>query len=488
MVAKKTLAIIGVVVLLAVIGVIIGVVVSRQSSDSASTSDGTSSSSSSGSTATSSTTDSSGGNGKVSSSKTTTTSSGSSSITSDPTDVTYSLAAFAIGDWGTTVTQDSCCTRSSTYNDYDINAEDIVANLMDQQAGDADIAPKIIISHGDNFYWTGINSDDGRDSRFTTTFEDKYDGDNIKTIPWVNVVGNHDYGGADYICSDSNDGTAACDDSDALITSLKNKFAWQQSYTSPNDDRWILEDHFYVYSFEDSDSGVSIDIFNVDSGDADTHGALQTCCQCYGYAGDDDDTCANVARGDDACCGGDTGMYDDCMAQFTEWSDASRTELAANLANSTATWKIVNSHYSPYAHYAETGMTEWFDIINGSGVHLWLNGHTHGENHDYSSSLGVHFVDNGAGGGIQKEAASGIPTYAEDYVENLWVYTGDEYGFFSLTASEDWLKLQYHTTDSSWSYAESFNSTTVGGVATKHCWYVPNDGNYGQDCTSSSSS
>ncbi|KUF98124.1 hypothetical protein AM588_10007461 [Phytophthora nicotianae] len=359
---------------------------------------------------------------------------------------------------------------------------------MNQQAGSADVAPKIIISHGDNFYWTGINSDNGRDTRFTTTFEEKYDGENIKTIPWVNVLGNHDYGGADYICSDSGDGTAACSDSDELVTALKNKFSWQSTYTSPNDDRWILEDHFYVYTIEDADSGVSIDIFNVDSGDADTHGAMQTCCQCYGYAGDDDDTCDNVSRGDDACCGGDTDMYDECMAQFTEWSDDSRTQLAANIANSTATWKIVNSHYNPYAHYAEAGMQEWFDIINGSDVHLWLNGHTHGENHDYSSSLGVHFVDNGAGGGIQKESASGIPTYAEDYVENLWVYDGTEYGFFSLTASEDWLKLQYHTADDSWSYAESFNSTTIGGVATKHCWYVPNDGTYGQDCTSSSSS
>ncbi|RLN45391.1 hypothetical protein BBJ29_010106 [Phytophthora kernoviae] len=44
-------------------------------------------------------------------------------------------------------------------------------------------------------------------------------------------------------------------------------------YTSPNDDRWILEDHLYVYSFVNSTPGVSIGIFNVDSGDADTHGA-----------------------------------------------------------------------------------------------------------------------------------------------------------------------------------------------------------------------
>ncbi|KAG1698445.1 hypothetical protein DVH05_014987 [Phytophthora capsici] len=479
---RKAWIIIAVVVVCAVVAVVVGVVMTSGSSSSTSTTDWDTGVSSSGSTT------SSGGTSVTKKKVSKSTSSGSSSITSDPTSVTYSLSAFAIGDWGTTVSQDSCCTRLSTYNDYDINAEDIVANLMDQQAGNAEVTPKIIISHGDNFYWTGINSDDGRDSRFTTTFEEKYDGDNIKPIPWVNVLGNHDYGGADYICSDSNDGTAACSDSDELVTALKNKFSWQSTYTSPNDDRWVLEDHFYVYTIEDADSGVSIDIFNVDSGDADTHGALQTCCQCYGYAGDDDDACSNVVRGDDACCGGDTDMYDACMDQFTEWSDDSRAQLAANIANSTATWKIVNSHYNPYAHYAEAGMQKWFDIINGSDVHLWLNGHTHGENHDYSSSLGVHFVDNGAGGGIQKESASGIPTYAEDYVENLWVYDGTEYGFFSLSASEEWLKLQYHTADDSWTYTESFNSTTIGGVATKHCWYVPNDGTYGQECTSSSSS
>ncbi|EEY59949.1 uncharacterized protein PITG_13108 [Phytophthora infestans T30-4] len=226
-----------------------------------STTDGTSSSSTS--TSGSITATSSGGPTKSSKKS----GSVSSSITSDPTSVTYSLAAFAIGDWGTTVTQDSCCQKSG-YTDYDINAEDVVAS-------------------------------------------DKFDGDNIKTLPWVNVLNNHDYGGADYICS-SGDNTAKCSDGDELVAALNNKFSWQSGYTSPNDDRWILEDHFYVYTIEDSDAGVSIDIFNVDSNDADSHGALKTCCQCYGYAGDDDDACDNVARGDDACCGGDTDMYDAC--------------------------------------------------------------------------------------------------------------------------------------------------------------------------------
>ncbi|KAF4315107.1 hypothetical protein BBO99_00002629 [Phytophthora kernoviae] len=200
------------------------------------------------------------------------------------------------------------------------------------------------LNYGDNYHWTGINSDDGRDIRSTTTFKGKYDGDNIKTVPWVNVLGNHDYGGADYICSDLDDGTAACSSSTELVTALKNNFSWQSMYTNPNDSRWVLEDHFYLYSFMDSTPGVSIGIFSVDSGDADTHRASQTCCQCYGYDGADADTCDNISRGDDACCSGDTDMYDDCMAQFTEWGDDLWKQLEANITNATVTWKIVNSH------------------------------------------------------------------------------------------------------------------------------------------------
>ncbi|RLN61666.1 hypothetical protein BBP00_00005241 [Phytophthora kernoviae] len=458
---NRKLLIIGVVVVCAVVGAIIGVIVATNSSSSESSTtseakqnDGSSTSSGSG-TSTSKKTSTS--KDSTSSGSTTT----ESTVTSDPTSAKFTLSAFAIGDWGTTVTKDS---------------------LMNTQAGNDDVKPKAIISHGDNFYWTGINSEDGRDSRFTTTFEDKYDGDNIKSVPWVNVLGNHDYGGASYICS-SGDENAKCSSSDALVTALENKFKWQSGYKSPNDDRWVLTDHFYVYSIEDADSGVSIDIFNVDAGDADTHAAQQVCCQCYGYAEGDDKSCKNIARGDNFCCGGDTDMYDACFAKFTEWSDDSRTQLAEKVASSNATWKVVNSHYGPYVHYAETGMKKWFDILEGSGVHAWVYGHTHGEKHDYSSSLGVHFVENGAGGGIQKESASGIPTYAADSVKNEWTYTGDEYGFFSLQASEDWLKLQYHTTDDSWSFTESFKSTTIGGVDTKHCWYIPADGKEGKECS-----
>ncbi|KAG2810704.1 hypothetical protein PC129_g10857 [Phytophthora cactorum] len=87
--------------------------------------------------------------------------------------------------------------------------------------------------------------------------------DVIDGPPIVNVLGSHDYGGASYICSDG-DNNANCSTRDELITALENKFKWQLEYTSPNDDRRVRKDHVHVYTIEDTDSGVSIYIFNVD--------------------------------------------------------------------------------------------------------------------------------------------------------------------------------------------------------------------------------
>ncbi|KAG3234259.1 hypothetical protein PI124_g20685, partial [Phytophthora idaei] len=119
---------------------------------------------------------------------------------------------------------------------------------------------------------------------------------------------------------------------------------------------------------------------------------------------------------------------------------------------------------------------------NGTGIHAFIYGHTHGEKHDYSDSLRIHFVENGAGGGSKKEFASTIPEFATRYVKNEWAFTGDEYGFFSVEGSKDWLKLQYHTADSKWKFTEKWTDMTIGGVATKHCWYIPRDGSEGKAC------
>lgn len=478
---RRVLLIGGIVTLFAVIGAIVAVVVwkSTDSSTNASTgtdrsSDSNASSSSkkpSGKTTSSSGNSSSDGSGSVS----------STTPTSDPTKEKYTLAAYAIGDWGTTTTRDSCCKRRGdhTPTNIDKNAEDVVAAVMGKAAAAADPKPQVVVGHGDSFYWVGIIDKTDQAYRFDKTFESKFNSPALSGIPWVNVMGNHDYGGASYICA-SGGQYVACKDKDALVQGLKDKFSLQAEYKSPNSDRWVMTDHFYVHSIEDKASGVSIDIFNLDTNDADVHGAQQICCQCYGYSSGSD-TCNSVARGDKFCINGDTDMFDACMDQLNSWGEDSRKQLKEKVAASKATWKIVNSHYSPYNHYAEGRQSMWWDLLKDLDIQLWINGHTHGEKHDYSN-VNMHFIENGAGGGILNEAASGIPPYASKYVEQLWAYPNHDYGFFELSASAEWLRVRFLTNDASWNVQDDFTQSTVGGVASKHCWYIPVDGSKGKSC------
>ncbi|KAF1778426.1 Metallo-dependent phosphatase-like [Phytophthora cactorum] len=357
---------------------------------------------------------------------------------SDPATAKYSVSVFGIGDWGATTYKGSCCGSNS--NNYDLNSQEVVATLMNIEAG-ASLKPKAVLAHGDNFYWNGINYLAERDGRFAASFESKYDGDNIKSVPWVAVMGNHDYGGSDYICS-SGDKLVPCNNTAELFQGLENKFKWQSEYTSPNDNRWAMDGRFYVHRVKDPATGVSIDIFNVDTNDND-HGKY--------------------------CFGGDKAMFDTCKAKFAKWGNESRTQLAKLAAKSDATWKIVNSHYSPYDHYAEPGMKKWFDALRNSGKH------------DYSKAVGVHFIENGAGGGRQSGKASHIQAYAANLVKNEWSYTPGEYGFFSMQASTDWMKLQYHTADNKWNFTEKWEDTTIG-CSDQACWYIPADGSEGKAC------
>ncbi|KAG7377559.1 hypothetical protein PHYPSEUDO_011479 [Phytophthora pseudosyringae] len=417
--------------------------------------------------------------------KTDNSSSGSSDAdeeTTDPLTETYSLSALAIGDWGRTIAKDggSCCSRRKAFTVLDYNAMEYVAILLGQAAAAAQPRPSVVIGHGDNFYWDGLHGATDQAYRFQQTFEDKYNAPSLAGIPWVNVMGNHDYGGASYVCTDGEQ-AVECGSTAELLASLDQKFTLQSQYVSPQDNRWIMPDHFFVHSIADPASNVTIDIFNLDTNDADTHGAQQICCQCYGYSGKDDDSCENVKRGDSLCAGGDNGMFDACMDKLQAWGDDSRSRLAEAATASNATWKIVNTHYSPYNHYAPGPADKWRELLDGLGIQLFLYGHTHGEKHDYTA-FKTHFIENGAGGGIQNESPSGIPPYAEDYVENVWSAGHYPYGFFSLNAAPTWLKVSFNTFDESWSMVKDVDATGVGGIAIKHCWYIPQHGGRGKSC------
>lgn len=121
-------------------------------------------------------------------------------IETDPLKETYAVTALAIGDWGRTIAKEggSCCKRRKSYSVLDYNAMEYTASLLGIAAQETAPKPSVIIGHGDNFYWTGLQSATDQAYRFQETFETKYADASLQDIPWVNVMGNHDYGGASF--------------------------------------------------------------------------------------------------------------------------------------------------------------------------------------------------------------------------------------------------------------------------------------------------
>jgi hypothetical protein len=384
----------------------------------------------------------------------------------------YPIHLLAVGDWGTAL--DPIVTNSSDYLDQ--QAQQSVGYLMSLAADR--VKPQAILGHGDSFYYSGLGGDDAV-SRITTTFEKVYNEPSLKNLPWLNVMGNHDYGGSDFICGPNKNVAVECNSTQQLLSQLEAKFQRQRDYKSPNNNRWRLDHHYYKETITEHSSGLTVDIYNVDTNAAEKHGASEICCQCYGYkkkyhySG----TCD---RGQKLCANGSTDMYDKCMNKIQQWTDGALKALARDSKASTADWKIVNSHFNPYFHMNDQTRDDWFKALKDGGVQLFINGHTHAENHDFAD-FKTHFITNGAGGGAKSESMGGPPSNVKN-VKGLWAGNGRPYGFFQLSFAKNEFKTQFLTFDSQWKFAKDPKNTVKGNTKTDHCWIIPKDGSEGHSC------
>ncbi|OQR89778.1 calcineurin-like phosphoesterase [Thraustotheca clavata] len=385
------------------------------------------------------------------------------------------ITFLAIGDWGGTLGKEkgdggSCCvmyngsvdTRTDRYK-VDFYAQTYVAELLAQSA--KELNPSRILSHGDNFYWVGVGMDDAA-YRLEQTFEHVYNQKSLKNIPWLNVAGNHDIGGANFICGDK-EPYWECRSPEEIIK----RFEAQSTYKSPHGDRWVLRDHYYLERVIKDD--FVVEVYNIDTNYAENHGSQSVCCQCYGYAAKYNfsaGVCESVGRGHRGCANGSVELYDACMHRIDSWAEDSYKQALNDLSASDADFKIINTHFSPHYHMNEAKMLKWFELCELTGVTAWFNGHTHGFNHDISS-WGTHFFMNGGGGGY---FTANSPIVTNEQIQNQWLVAGQPYGIMELSFSRDWLKVQFATFDDKWVYG-GFNLTdaVIGGVARGHCWFIP---------------
>ena len=199
-----------------------------------------------------------------------------------------------------------------------------------------------------------------------------------------------------------------------------------------NQKRWYFPGTYYSRNF-DLGSGVSVQIFSIDTNIASVHGMQQVCCQCYGVTNHDPNgICDNANSFDGSTCV-NKNEYDACAAVITGWFTDSMTNLQTDLANSNATWRIIQSHYCPLRHWgAEPSYFQLMSTIANSPnqVHAFFCGHTHAMAHDYDSWTGMNHFMNGAGGGIMYESASRLSRpNASTFFSNGNVYGHNSFDF-----------------------------------------------------------
>jgi hypothetical protein len=168
------------------------------------------------------------------------------------------------------------------------------------------------------------------------------------------------------------------------------------------------------------------------------------------------------------------------MAKLKSWQDDSLRQLIRDTKASKATWKIVNSHYSPHHHMEPNMMKQWLGALDGGNVHVFINGHTHAEGHDYAN-FKSHLITNGAGGGIQSQAMGGPPPYATN-ISQIWTGADAPYGFFELSFARTQMRVRFVTFDGKWQFNKRLSDTVKGGTEIQHCWLIPLDGSRGKAC------
>lgn len=219
--------------------------------------------------------------------------------------------------------------------------------------------------------------------RWKTMFEDVYSDPSLH-IPWLSVMGNHDYGGAGKFMN---------------ITTQIAYHYWD--HLPGNKQRWIMPGKFYKQHIQFD--GFTMDVFAFDGNREDSD---------HGGPG------GLFVDGHRICCGKYWTVYGDpqppkewcdmCEKEFIDDNTRGLAWLDQALQDSTADWKVVMNHY------ADGGVVASLDpIMQKHGVQLFIAGHTHQQQlfTPTGSAPDVTRVCTGGGGGYELTGISNEGAY-----------------------------------------------------------------------------
>jgi len=299
-----------------------------------------------------------------------------------------------------------CLSTCGWIDGIDDRAQLLVAREFKRRA--AVSKPQYILNVGDNFYWGGIETDCGSTPmghlskvakhQFDNIFENIYNGPGLNGVPWLSVLGNHDWGGRYF--------NAGWDE--------------QISYTW-HSHRWILPAPYWSQHVRYPDQDFTVDILMTDSNAFDAKDPNED---------PEHNICGALHTPEEANCAAQGGpaSVSDCKKWFWDFWEKQQRWVESQLSSSTADWKIIVTHF-PCGHAAS-----WYrDLHLRYGLNLLVTGHRHEQELWSNSALlgGLTCIVTGGGGGITSEQSpAGHHSSAT------------QYGFFDIAISKERIGLE----------------------------------------------
>jgi len=313
---------------------------------------------------------------------------------------------YAIGDWGATLPAHRTFPNPHYWGN-DWQEGNIVANAMKKRAEKYD--PQFFLNVGDNFYINGLHIScqsppdavrGGGEWAFSKGWQEVYG--ELANKPWLSTLGNHDYGGYTF----------------------GNGWPQQIGYSFINYN-WIMPSRWFNKKVQHP-GGFSSEYFIYDSDAFDAKPSGE----------DQKHNICSYHNGGWSSCANNGGMPNTggCYNWFWQTHKAQRAWLDKKLGESTATWKIVITHF-PCGYDAAF----WKEMKAQHGVDLLVTGHRHQqemwrwdtENEWLKSAMIVTEWDGTAPACIVTGGGGGITH--EPYGGSRFGHDLTEYGFYHLT-------------------------------------------------------
>jgi len=291
----------------------------------------------------------------------------------------------------------TCPKPGSPSWEWNENAQQRIADMLARKANDLSPPAVAVINVGDNFYYGGIPTPGNiadefgsmsPDFAFNHTWADVYlrnknDPNGRLRVPWLSIMGNHDYGGAGCLA----DWQAQLD-----YTALDPFGVWKMPFQYYK--QRVYADGFYFDIFMNE--------VNVDDCCLTTDHGICHQLLCHGGKGDEGRCKARMRANKDA----NMAWLDDALNQSI--IEGSR-------------WQLVVGHYMEMSNVEDVTR-----LMVKHGAQLYIGGHKHVQEFletGCPACNGIPQVVTGAGGGIGTQGPAG-------------------YGFFNLEVSRDAISVQ----------------------------------------------